>query len=92
MEHRSTSDCSTNPSPVNAKGLAMKMGEFVRWCVQEGPWEGNDLDGADVQRKAVECGLLTETKYDPALHGEADEWVEAGDAWYVFCDELKALD
>lgn len=69
----------------------MNLAEFAKWCIQEGPFEGNDLDGGDVQRKAAECGLLTETKYDPETHGETNcDWIEPGEKFWVFSDEFKA--
>jgi hypothetical protein len=67
----------------------MKLAAFAKWVLQEGPFEGHDLDGADCQRKAVECGLLTETTYDPETHGESD-YCEPGDPWYVFSDAFRA--
>jgi hypothetical protein len=67
----------------------MKMAEFVKWVIEDGPFNGCHLDGGCVQDKAVECGLLVETKYDPALHGEC-EYCEPGDTWFVFSDEFNA--
>lgn len=70
----------------------MDLEKFARWCVQEGPFSGCDLDGGDVQAKAFECGLLTKTKYDPAVHGEDNaDYVEPGDAWFVFSDEFNKV-
>lgn len=50
--------------------------EFAKWVLQEGPFEGHDLDGCDVQEKAVALGLivLSTTKpdwweYSPILGG-----------------------
>lgn len=67
----------------------MNLADFARWCIQDGPFSGCDLDGGSVQEKAVECGLLVETTYDPAVHGESDI-AEPGDRWFVFSDEFKA--
>lgn len=59
----------------------MKLAEFAAWALREGPFDGCDLDGFDVQEQAVKCGLLKEK------HGES-EW--DSDPWYEFSDELKA--
>ena len=67
----------------------MDLKEFVLWCIEEGPFEGCDLDGGAVQEKAVECGILKEVAYDPERHGEPDVDVEPGDPWFEFTDEFK---
>lgn len=38
--------------------MTKAMAEFVKWAMQEGPWEGGDLDGGSVQDKAEELGLI----------------------------------
>jgi hypothetical protein len=65
--------------------------EFLEWAMNNGPWSGDDLDGADVQNKAIELGLIVETKYDPQIHGRngKSEYAEPGDQWFVFADWLK---
>lgn len=68
----------------------MDLAKFAKWAIESSAWSGNDLDGGDVQNKAVECGILTETQYDPAIHGESEFEVEPGDGWYVLSDEFKA--
>jgi hypothetical protein len=40
-----------------------------------------DIDGSDFQDMAVNCGLLCETTYDPARHGESIE-CEPGDCYF----------
>ena len=48
-----------------------------------------DVDGQDLQDKAIALGLLREVPYDPARHGEeglvlgvepGDEWIESVEA------------
>lgn len=71
----------------------MQLAEFVRWAIERGCWEGCEVDGADIQDKAVELGILMETKYDPEFHNPP-EWVdiEPGAVLYVFSEEfLTAL-
>src|SRR3954469_3284268 len=48
--------------------------KFVVWAVNDGPWQGGDLDGLSIQEKAEELGLIAETKFDPAIH-KASDWV-----------------
>jgi hypothetical protein len=68
----------------------MKIAKFAEWILREGPFSGCDIDGGDVQDKAVMFGLLTEVAYDPKIHGESEWDNEPGDPWYVFSDEFKA--
>lgn len=61
---------------------------FARWAVQEGPWDGKDLDGYDVQCKAIEFGVIKEVAFDPDVHGADDEYdTQPGDPWYVFAEK-----
>lgn len=69
----------------------MDLAAFARWAIKTGPWEGQDLYGGDVQSKAVDCGILVRTTYDPAKHGPNSVDAVAGDEWFVFSDEFKAL-
>lgn len=80
--HASTDRASTVPSEES------KLFQFLRWAMTTGPWIGSDLDGAAVQDKALELGLIVETKYDPDVHGggENSEYTEPGDIWYVFAE------
>ena len=67
----------------------MNLAEFARWAVQNGPFDGVGLDGSDIQDKALECGILEQTEYDPKVHGANNCDAEKGNTWYVFSDELK---
>jgi hypothetical protein len=68
----------------------MKLAEFAHWVISESAFQGNDLDGAMVQDKAVECGICVEITYDPTKHGESQWDAEPGDPWYVFSPALRA--
>jgi len=46
--------------------LTKKLAAFAKWALQEGVWEGCELDGSDIQDKAVELGLLV-TNYITVL-------------------------
>ena len=52
---------------------------FFNWAMQE-TFEGNDLEGADVQDEAVELGLAERVPYDPKRHGLSTHCQE-GDSW-----------
>lgn len=68
------------------------MAQFVRWAMQEGPWDGCDLDGASIQDKAEELGLIVKTQYDPEKHGLAADWMfSPGDDWFTLAPEIAAL-
>lgn len=68
----------------------MDLAGFARWAIRTGPFDGCDLDGGDVQDKAVECGLLVSVPYDPEKHGELEFDAEPGESIYEFSPELKA--
>lgn len=69
----------------------MNLAEFARWAISNGPFDGCHLEGSDVQEKAAQCGILIETTYDPEEHGPSNCDAQAGDQWYVFADEFKAM-
>jgi hypothetical protein len=58
--------------------------DFAEWTIREGSWSGCNLDGGDIQDKALECGIIEEVPYDPAIHGPNNADVEPGEAWFVF--------
>ena len=64
-----------------AKAKAFR--DFVVWAMQEGAWQGGDLDGGAMQDKAEAIGLLDEVPYDPKKHGESEHGAKPGDKWYV---------
>ena len=51
--------------------------EFIRWCLENGPFDGCELDGADVQEKAAALGLI-----EPSIDRPD---------WWVYSDKMKAL-
>lgn len=63
---------------------------FARWCLQNGPWDGCDLDGCDVQDAALKFGIVEEVKYDPTVHGETECDVCPGDPWYVMVEDKRS--
>jgi hypothetical protein len=69
--------------------MALNLAEFAKWAIRSGQWDGSDLDGGDIQDKAIECRILVETQYDPEKHGPSETGQEPGDPWYVFSDEFK---
>ena len=63
--------------------------EFTRLALER--WYETEcmMDGADVQEVLQESGVLVETTYDPAIHGEQD--AEPGDPWMVFSPAWNAI-
>lgn len=57
---------------------------FFRWAMQA-TWRGEDIDGGDMQAKAVELKLAHMEPYDAEQHGiwEGAECTEAGEPWCV---------
>ena len=67
--------------------------EFARWVIQNACFEASDLDGGEVQEKALALGLLREEPYDPEIHGEpsaAHDFcdIARGEPWFVFSEML----
>jgi len=67
----------------------MDIAVFVKWVIQNSAWNGVDLDGADVQEWALNCGIIERADYDPMIHGGGDMDAKPGDDWYVFSDAFK---
>lgn len=53
--------------PIVDAGLAQLV-EFARWVIRESAFAGCDLQGDEVQEKAVALGLLREEAYEPEKH------------------------
>ena len=60
---------------------------FAKWCLEEGPWQGCDLDGGDTQAAALKFGIIKQVSYNPKVHGETtDCYVESGDPWFIMVE------
>lgn len=71
---------------------ALNCARFVRWALQEGPWQGDDLDGSEVQEKAESLGLIVSVPYDPEKHGADNNYgCDAGESWFEFSAGLNAV-
>lgn len=75
---------------VMADTLKQRLAEYFAWTMNSGSWQGCDIDGGCAQDKAIELGLLDQTTYDPAIHGETDCGCEAGDDYYVLTADVNA--
>lgn len=42
--------------------IVTNLAKFVHWALETGPFDGCELDGADVQAKAHELGLIERDK------------------------------
>lgn len=79
-------DETVSRAPLDAE--IERLMAFARWAIHEGSFAGCTLDGGSIQDKAAELGILTKTKYDPAVHGDSD-CAEPGDDWFVFASALE---
>ena len=66
------------------------LAHFARWGISEGPWQGGDLDGLEVQDKAEQLGLIVAEPggYDEAKHGPNND-AEPGDQFFVYSPFLR---
>jgi hypothetical protein len=72
--------------------VAKNCARFIQWALQEGPWQGGDLDGGAVQDKAEALGLIVSVPYDPEKHGAYNDYgCDEGDPWFEFSPDLIAL-
>ncbi|MHB2169924.1 hypothetical protein [Alsobacter sp. R-9] len=65
---------------------------FARWAIGNSAWMGGDLDGACVQDKAEELGLIIQEVdgYNPEKHGPVSPDIEEGDTFYVFSAWMRS--
>ena len=91
-EHRAN---KTDPYAANAAFIVKAVNNhaalltFFQWAMQEGPWEGGNLDGGTVQDKAESLGLIVSVPYDPDKHGAYNDCgCDAGDPWFEFAPGL----
>jgi hypothetical protein len=52
------------------------LAEFAHWALENGPFDGCDLGGEDVQDRAVALGLIERAKDRPD--------------WWVYTEDFKA--
>ena len=77
-----------------AEAKAARIGEaleqlvpFAKWAIRESAFSGHELDGGEVQEKALAHCLIVRTVYDPQQHGPSDV-ASAGDEWFEFSSIL----
>jgi len=71
--------------------VSKKLAIFLQWAMQVGPWDGCDLDGASIQDKAQELGLIVEEKFDPDKHGCHHGYAfDYGDPFFTLSPDVKA--
>jgi hypothetical protein len=66
--------------------------KFARWVIRETCFEGQGLDGGEIQDMAETTSMIVKEPYDPAVHGATigEEWdVAPGDTIFVFAPWLK---
>ncbi len=74
---------------MSEESLAQRLARFLNYALERS-WEASGMDGGDIQDIAQKYGLITETIYDPAIHGPNGE-AELGDTWFVTAPDVKAL-
>jgi hypothetical protein len=87
-----TGDARAQGAPKLDNDTAVNCARFVRWALQEGPWQGGDLDGGGMQDKAESLGLIVSVPYDPEKHGAYNDCgCDAGDPWFEFSPGLNTV-
>lgn len=51
--------------------------------------EGGSADGAYIEERATELGLLVEESFDPSRHKDPDGYAKEGDPWFVYHGPLR---
>lgn len=55
-------------------------------------FEDSDCQSWDVLESAIKNGLLTETEYNPEVHGEDGlSYCETGAPWLIYSEKFKAI-
>lgn len=75
---------------MTADIFAVRLAKFARRCFED-VWEGGDIDGATLQDRGVEYGLLVRVAFNPDFHSDPNGDAQAGDEWYVYAPELQVL-
>lgn len=90
MQGRSKKTASPPAPPVPALDARTveALIEFFKWSMRTGPWDGGDIDGASVQDRAQELGLIIKTQYDAEKHGVQSDF-EHGDDWFEYSPILN---
>lgn len=70
--------------------MPLQLANFVKWVIHDGCFDGCDLDGGDIQDRAIKAGILVEEKYDPNKHGPNEYDIAPGEEFYVLSDEFKS--
>lgn len=68
--------------------LLYNLKAFARELVLRS-WDGDDIDGAEIQELAVKFKLIIPTEFDPEKHTDEYGGAEPGDPWYEFADNVK---
>lgn len=70
-------------------GEYAKLREFARWVIQNGCFDGTELDGGGIQDRAIDLGLIYETR---ATAEDVDEFCDysVDELIYKFTDTLAA--
>jgi hypothetical protein len=69
-------------------GMNESLAQFAADIIRRHAW-GNDVDGGDVQEKAVQYGILRQVEFDPTIHEDAEGYgLEKGDPWFEFTPEF----
>jgi hypothetical protein len=61
------------------------LAQFFDWAIKAS-WDGKNLDGGEVQEKALELGLIQCVPYSYDSHGPRgrhDFGLDDGDNWYI---------
>lgn len=60
---------------------------FAKECLRTA-FEGESLDGGDIQELGVKHALLREVNFDKAVHRDPEGYAQNGDQWFTFTDLL----
>lgn len=71
---------------VESRKQLAALGAFFRFVMEDGCWQGGDIDGGSAQDRAESLGLIKGELYDPAKHGDHGDFVAGEDVFFVFTD------
>ncbi|QRE76511.1 hypothetical protein [Methylobacterium aquaticum] len=77
-----------NPSDFDPSRAESGLAAFAKEVIAAG-WNAH-IDEEFVHSASLRHGLVSETTYDPKIHGDNDIAAEVGDPWFVFAGALSA--
>lgn len=77
---------------ADKKTIEQKLAQFFDNCIRQS-WEGQDMEGGEIQDMAKALGLIQSEPFDPEKHDASDcEFdIAPGEDWFTIVPAVVAL-